>query len=303
MILDQHQSNAPAHDTTAQAGNLNPLATGIQVSTTVPATSSAISAAIAATIKPIEQVYFLLENLEAEREKWEITELAASHKRLYAMLTKCYAFYLRMKTDKSADVREQSRKGLEAFIKARNYEFKASTHDMNRVVKAVFGGVDRRRVSAYSTALRAALVAGQPDAKNKPTRVPESQLSTWLEDQGGVEEVRLGSKNKGMTPKARAEKVETVVRAKKLMTFAVDESVMQFDTNDVDKQMVLIATYRPTGEFDLHAVVKNDSAVTAALAAYFTDNKAVLEEAEKTAAIQSKEEQKQAAIELAAAQA
>lgn len=78
---------------------------------------------------------------------------------------------------------------------------------------------------------------------------------------------------------------------------------MQFDTNDVDKQMVLIATYRPTGEFDLHAVVKNDSAVTAALAAYFTDNKSAIEEADKTAAIQSKEEQKQAAIEQAAAQA
>lgn len=37
---------------------------------------TAISAAIAATIKPMEQAYFLLENLEAEREKWEITELA-----------------------------------------------------------------------------------------------------------------------------------------------------------------------------------------------------------------------------------
>ncbi|MGV0958531.1 MAG: hypothetical protein ACOYB1_01750 [Limnohabitans sp.] len=267
------------------------------------APSSAIAAAIAATIKPIEQVYFLLENLEAEREKWEITELAASHKRLYEMLTKCYAFYIRMKTDTSSEVREQSRKGLDAFIAARSYTFKASTHDMNRVVKAVFGGVDRRRVSAYSTALRAALVQGPVNTKGNKTPIPESQLSTWLADQGGVEEVRLGSKNKGMTPKARAEKVETVVRAKKLMTFAVDESVMQFDTNDVDKQMVLIATYRPTGEFDLHAVVKNDSAVTAALAAYFTDNKAVIEEAEKTAAIQSKEEQKQAAIEQAVAQA
>ncbi|PUE28066.1 hypothetical protein [Limnohabitans sp. Jir72] len=267
------------------------------------APSAAISAVIAATIKPIEQVYFLLENLEAEREKWEITELAASHKRLYEMLTKCYAFYLRMKTDTSSEVREQSRKGLNAFIAARSYTFKASTHDMNRVVKAVFGGVDRRRVSAYSTALRAALVGVQPDAKNKPTRVPESQLSTWLEDQGGVEEVRLGSKNKGMTPKARAEKVETVVRTKKLMSFAVDEAVMQLDTNDNDKPMVLIATYRPTGEFDVHVVVKNDSAVNAAYAAYYTDNKKELEEAEQTAAIQSKEDQKQAAIELAAAQA
>ena len=267
------------------------------------APSAAIAAAIAATIKPMNDALYQLETLEAEREKWERTELAASHKRLYEMLTKCYAFYLRMKTDKSADIREQTRKGLDAFINARSYTFKASTHDMNRVVKAVFGGVDRRRVSAYSTALRAALVAGQPDAKNKPTPVPESKLSTWLEDQGGVEEVRLGSKNKGMTPKARAEKVETVVLSQKLMTFVVDEKAIPFDMDYTDKQVVLIATYRPNGECDLHAVVKNVNAVTAALAAYYTDNKSAIEEAEKNAAIQSKEEQKQAAIEQAAAQA
>lgn len=302
MILNQHQSNAPAHDTTARAENLNPLATGIQVSTKPPVPSSAISAAIAATIKPIEQVYFMLENLEAEREKWEVTELAASHKGLYGMLTKCYAFYIRMKTDKSSEVREQSRKGLDAFIKARNYEFKASTHDMNRVVKAVFG-VDRRRVSAYSKALRFALVGGPVNTKGQNTPILESQLSTWLEDQGGVEEVRLGSKNKGMTPKARAEKVEPVVRAKKLMTFAVDEKTIPFDMDYTDKPMVLIATYLPTGEFELHAVVKNVNAVNAALAAYYSDNKSAIEEAEKTAAIQSQEDQKQAAIEQAAAQA
>jgi hypothetical protein len=267
------------------------------------APSAAIAAAIAATIKPMHQALFQLEALEAEREKWEKTELAASHKRLYEMLTKCYAFYLRMKTGNSIDEREQTRKGLETFIKARGYDFQQSTHDMNRVVKAVFGGVDRRRVSAYGLALRAALVAGPLNSKNKPTPLLESQLSSWLEEKGGVEEVRLGSKNKGMTPTARAEKVETVVRAKKLMTFAVDEAVMQFDTNDTDKPMVLIATYRPTGEFDLHAVVKNASAVTAALAAYYSDNKKELEDAEQTAAIQSQEDQKQAAIEQAAAQA
>lgn len=268
-----------------------------------PVPISAISAAIAATIKPIEQAFFLLENLEEEREKWEITELAASHKSLYGMLTKCYAFYLRLKTDKSSEVREQTRKGLDAFIAARGYDFQQSTHDMNRVVKAVFGVVDRRRVSAYGLALRAALVEGPLNSKNKPTPVPESQLSTWLADKGGIEEIRLGSKNKGMSPKARAHKAETVVRTKKLMTFAVDETVMQFDTNDTDKQMVLIATYRPTGEFDLHAVVKNDSAVTAAFAAYYSENKESLEDAVRIAAVQSKEDQKQAAIEEAVAQA
>ena len=36
---------------------------------------------------------------------------------------------------------------------------------------------------------------------------------------------------------------------------------------------VLVATYRPNGELDISAVVKNDAAVRAALAAYYSKNK------------------------------
>ena len=74
-------------------------------------------------------------------------------------------------------------------------------------------------------------------------------------------------------------------------------------TDAVDKQLVVIATYLPTGEFELHGVVKNDSVVKAALAAYYTENKADVDAAQATAQQQSKEAQKHSAIEQAAAQA
>ena len=38
----------------------------------------------------------------------------------------------------------------------------------------------------------------------------------------------------------------------------------------VDKQVVFVATYLPTGEFEVNAVVKHDGAVRTALAAYYT---------------------------------
>src|ERR1035437_5610959 len=101
----------------------------------------------------------LLETLEAERQSWEGKELAASHARLYAILTDCYGYYLGMKAaDSPKQLRVQMAKGLERFIAMRKLRTLDKTHDMNRVVKAVFGE-DRRRVSAYSRALRAGLTA------------------------------------------------------------------------------------------------------------------------------------------------
>ena len=74
---------------------------------------------------------------------------------------------------------------------------------------------------------------------------------------------------------------------------------MPFDTDDVDKMMVLVATYRPNGELDISAVVKNDTAVRAALAAYYSGNKEGVQQAADKAA---NEPAPESAITLALAQ-
>lgn len=267
---------------------------------------SAATAMLAAKIKPAKQAISELEELERQREKWEGTELAASHKRLYSILLKCYEFYLRMKSpDEDAEARRALLNGLDSFIKVRGYQFKANTHDMNRVVKAVFGNLERRRVSAYSLALRAALVEGPLNSKGHRTPLPADQLIAWIEDKGGVEEVRMAKKVKAhAVPVAdRTDTVKSFVTQKKLMKVSVDAAVMPFDIDVVGKPVVLIATYLPTGEVELHGVVKNDSAINAALAAYYTENKADVDAALAAVQQQTQEEQLQLAIEQAAAQA
>jgi hypothetical protein len=216
----------------------------------------------------------LLETLETERQNWEGTELAASHARLYGILTKCYAYYLAMKSA-TADkqVRAEMAKGLERFITARRLRTLDKTHDMNRVVKAVFGE-DRRRVSAYSMALRVALTAGtgmQP--------LPYTELSAWIAAQGGVEEIRQGSKNGGKTTAERVEVAKDAVKDKSLMTFKPDPKSMSFDSNDADKMMVLVVTYRPTGDIEVNSVIKSTAAVKAALAAHYAENKGQMADA------------------------
>jgi len=48
-------------------------------------------------------------------------------------------------------------------------------------------------------ALRTALAGGAKDAQGKQQPVPAADLAVWLEQPGGVEEVRMGSKNAGVT--------------------------------------------------------------------------------------------------------
>ncbi len=206
--------------------------------------------------------------------------MAASHKRLYSLLTSCYQYYLDMKTSPSREEREDLKKGLETFILTRGYKSRLdTTHDMNKVVKSVFGNIDRRRVSAYGLALRAALAAGPLDGNRKATAISANELADWLGTQGGVEEVRLGCRNKGMTATQRADVAKAALGTSALTTLKLDPRSIAFDTNDADKMMVLVVTYRPTGELEVNAVVKSDAAVRAALASHYSANKDAVTEA------------------------
>lgn len=79
------------------------VANGVQI-------SEASKKAVAEQISGVNQAIFALEQLEAEREHWEANELAASHKRLYSLLTRCYQYYLDMKLSPSKAERDDKRK-------------------------------------------------------------------------------------------------------------------------------------------------------------------------------------------------
>lgn len=219
------------------------------------------------------RVVTALQLLEQERRDWETTELAASHSRLYSILTKCYEFYMTMKSASTdQNVRLQMTKGLEAFINLNGFKTLAKTHDMNRVVKAVFGE-DRRRVSAYASALRIALTSGGTSATGFTLSVPVSDLANWITEKGGIEEIRKTSAKQGPTAKQRVETARAALQKKPLMTFKPNTKSLQFDTNDSDKVMVLIAIYRPTGEVEISGVIKSEAVVNLALAAHYEANK------------------------------
>lgn len=247
LIIDSTVANSVNPSINLAALN---VPTSVVVSNTTPAVQS----------RSAEQ----LKSLETARISWETTELAASNNRLYSILQQAYSFYLVMKQDESKDVRKEKLDAMEAFIAEKGYvnSFGATTHDMTRVVKCVFG-VDRRRVSAYSIALREAL----------RQEVQASDLIVFLEQNGGVEQIRMGG-TKPLSATKRAELVKAQVSEAVISTVKFDAVAVKANADWVDKQVVFVATYLPTGEFEVNAVVKHEGAVKTALAAYYTLAKA-----------------------------
>lgn len=252
---------------------INLAALGDKVNVVVSNTTPASKA------MPIDE----LKSMEVARISWETTELAASNNRLYGILKQAYSFYLVMKQDSNKDVRKAQLDAMEKFIAQRGYTFTPSTHDMTRVVKCVFG-VDRRRVSAYSIAMREAL----------RQQIEADDLVEFLEDNGGVEQIRLGG-TKPLSATKRAERVKEEVVERELGKIKFDATVISADADWTDKQVVIVATYLPTGEFEANAVIRHDGAVNSALSAYYSLKQAKLRADAKA----DKDAEKELAKELA----
>jgi phage-related protein len=262
--------------------SINLAALNVPASVVVSNTTPAVQASSAEQLK----------SLETARITWETTELAQSNNRLYSILQQAYSFYLVMKQDESKDVRKEKQAALDAFIEEHGYtnSFGATTHDMTRVIKCVFG-VNRRRVSAYSIALREAL----------RQEVGAKDLIAFLEQNGGVEQIRMGG-TKPLSATKRAELVKAEVSEAVISTVKFDAEAIKANADWVDKQVVFVATYLPTGEFEVNAVVRHDGAVNNALAAYYTLAQAkkreeanALKKAEADAIAAQKSEAKEAA--------
>ena len=300
-----------ANDTIAMAAEV--ASSVVQHDTTTQPSIKLAALGVPATVKfessPVTVPTTKLAVMEQARISWETTELAASNKRLYSILREAYSYYLVMKQDTVKETRAKHAAELDAFIDKRGYTFMPSTHDMTRVVKCVFG-VDRRRVSAYSIALREAL----------RQQIAVADLVTFIEENGGVEQIRMGG-TKPLSVSKRAAKAADEVLGTDLGLLKFDSKLFAADADWADKQVVIVATYLPTGEFQANAVIRHDSAVTSALAAFYSQQQAKLREAakaereaeeaaaktakaaEKELAKQAKAEQQKAAVaaEMAAA--
>ncbi len=199
-----------------------------------------------------------LNDLEAERVTWEHGAYRTSNQALYAVLAKCLAF---TDTDSTESAKQRNAE-LEAFYKQRGYPYKKDAHPSTRVVKAVFGNLDRRRLNTYSLILREAI----------KQKVQASRMAEWIEAKGGIQEIRLSQSSTYIAPSAKAE----IARQRfddlpVLATVKTDELSKFADGDFMGDSCVLIAEQTAEGSFVVRGFTRAGGAVTAAFAAMYAE--------------------------------
>lgn len=235
-----------------------------QPAPTVVLNDTANPAAAQATVN----VRHYFEQLSAEREAWEVNAFRTSNEQLYVLLQKCYSTYAAMSGD--TDEAAALRSGLKDYINTKGLKFNAGTHTIVKIVKCVFGN-DRRRISAYGIVLRSALAQ----------RISVLDIPAFIRSNGGVEEIRLAKAPNAMTAKQKASAAAEAVLAESMGVFASNALSSKLDAGNIGKSVVLIGTWQADGSVVVRSVVQNDTAVNAALASYYSTNKATVVEQAK----------------------
>ena len=214
----------------------------------------------------------LLAGMEAKRITWEQGAYRTSNSELYSVLAECLSYcgelVLEQAKDRSA--------ALERFYKERGYTYKKESPLVTRVVRAVFGNIDRRRISTYSLVLRQAQKA----------KVQFADLSQWIEDNGGVQEIRLGKSATYISPKAKAEIAKAAIAGRKSFLGIAKSELLSHvaDADFMGDACVLLAEQQADGSFGIRAVLRNEGVVNAAYAALYGKQHEVLAEAQATIA-------------------
>jgi hypothetical protein len=210
----------------------------------------------------------LLYKLEEDRITWEQGVYRSSNQALYAVLANCLTFCGELAL---AEAKQRS-KALELFYKERGYKYKSEAPLATRVVRAVFGGVDRRRISTYSLVIRQAI----------KDSVSVSNFAEWVEEKGGIQEIRLGHSETFVSPKEKAETARETVQGRNFLGYAKSELLsIEADPDFIGSSCVLLAEQQADGSFGIRTILRNTGLVNAAFVALYSKQKDILAKAKK----------------------
>ena len=224
-----------------------------------------------------------LVELEQQRITWEEGVYRTSNLALYEILSQCLQYGADLTT---TEANKDRRQALDEFYKQRGYRIKKETPLMTRIVRAVFGDIDRRRISTYSLVLRQAKKEGiKPEA-----------FAEWVEQCGGVQEVRLARSSTFVSPKDKAQSAqESFKQMDKLAVVKSDALSEVANTDSIGDYCVLLAEQEADGSFTVKALVNAAGAVNAAFASLYQQQKAEGDRLAKELSEANKAELKEAA--------
>jgi hypothetical protein len=210
-----------------------------------------------------------LDAMEAKRISWENNEYKASNIVLYNLLADCLLFCKPLEPN----IAKYRNMKLEDFFIQRQYSWKKDAKLSAKVTRAVFGNIDRKRLSTYAIVIDAALQA----------YVDPFNLTAWITKEGGIQAIKLAKSTTFISPQEKVETTEQKLEAKKdngLANVKSQALSLLADSDKVGENCVLIATQEADGSFTILSLTHKSSALNAAYLAVYSDEKA--EEAKHT---------------------
>ncbi len=206
-----------------------------------------------------------LEQAAVEASAWELGAYADSNTILYGVFKKAYELYRELTIGESIAAKKEALKGYMANKAMNGYEGKPLTQ---KIIRCVFGNRDRRRISTYHTVLRYIIAQ-----KWSPEQVVDG-----IRNAGGVQEISLGHPASYVSPKNRAAAASKAVSSNTLATLSGDKLAQFFDVEKIGDKVAAVLTQNSDGSFTVNCIVDSNTAVNAALAAYYGQNKEALKD-------------------------
>lgn len=192
-----------------------------------------------------------LQQLEERRIIWETTEYRKSNIRLYGVLADChgYAGPLGFAENK---LRNEC---LKSFFKDKGYRYDPESPLITRVLKAVFGDINRRRISTYSIVIRQAI----------KEKVIPSELPNWIERMGGVQEIKLARNISYITPSKKVDIGKDVFDKNQVLANVKSEALSHFaDADLMGETCLFLAEQQSDASFDIKAIIRSSTAINTA---------------------------------------
>jgi hypothetical protein len=156
--------------------------------------------------------------------------------------------------------------GFKDHINLKGYKFKETSPLSLKVIRCIFGDKDRRRLSTYHTVLRVAIADGWS----------LDEVATKITERGGVQEISVRKAN-AMSQKDKALAAQAALLNQSVASLDSEQLRLKHNSEQNEQQAVAVVTQHQDGTFSVHCVVHSNTAVNAALAAYFNANKSDLQ--------------------------
>jgi len=185
------------------------------------------------------------------RNEWENTSYSTANKGLYEMLADLYKLYEEMNEGKEAD--KQKRIWLVKEAARREIPFKRKKPSLiELLVKVAFTSTvkDSKRVSTYVRVLN--VIANTEG-------IYPADISKWIEEQGGIEEIRQQTAKSTATRTERFEAGKVLVTEAETLASITLSAASAYVSGNVNKPVVLVGILNASGVIDIkHICVEND---------------------------------------------